>query len=137
MLRLAYVAAGRTEGYAEAHINSWDVSAGLLLVEEASGRINDFWTPGAIGNGNGNGNEILAPPFFAHYRVFTRVPAGSCGLRREPFLPPPCTFYSPFAHSLSDPPHPGQAEVRKTHPLPLYKSTGYARTNQSVFLWHW
>ncbi len=51
-LGLAYVAAGRTEGYAEAHINSWDVAAGLLLVEEAGGRVNDFWTPGAIANGN-------------------------------------------------------------------------------------
>ncbi|MES2978229.1 MAG: inositol monophosphatase family protein [Pseudomonadota bacterium] len=51
-LGLAYVAAGRIEGYAEAHINSWDVSAGLLLVEEAGGRVNDFWIPGAIANGN-------------------------------------------------------------------------------------
>jgi myo-inositol-1(or 4)-monophosphatase len=55
-LGLAYVAAGRTEAYAESHINSWDVAAGLLLVEEAGGRVNDFWTPGAIANGN----EVLA-----------------------------------------------------------------------------
>lgn len=55
-LGLAYVAAGRIEGYAEAHINSWDVAAGLLLVQEAGGRVNDFWTPGAIAKGN----EVLA-----------------------------------------------------------------------------
>ena len=75
--------------------------------------------------------------FFAYYRVFTRVPGGSCGLRREPFLPVTGRFYSPFAHSLSDPTHPAQAEVRKARPSPLYKSMTYARTNQAVFLWHW
>ena len=31
--------------------------------------------------------------------MFTRVPAGSCGLRRESFLPVTGRFYSPFAHS--------------------------------------
>ncbi|MEJ7807509.1 MAG: inositol monophosphatase family protein [Telluria sp.] len=51
-LGLAYVAAGRIEAYAEAHINSWDVAAGLLLVQEAGGRVNDFWTGDAIANGN-------------------------------------------------------------------------------------
>ncbi len=51
-LGLAYVAAGRTEGYAEAHINAWDVAAGLLLVEEAGGRINDFWADGGLHRGN-------------------------------------------------------------------------------------
>jgi len=44
--------------------------------------------------------------FFACYRVFARVPAGSCGLRREPFLPVTGRFYSPFAHSLFHPPNP-------------------------------
>ena len=75
--------------------------------------------------------------FFDYYRVFARVPADSCGLRRESFLPVTGRFYSPFAHSLSDPPHQVQAEVRKAHPSPLYKSTGYARTNQAVFLQYW
>ena len=51
-LGLAYVAAGRTEGYAEAHINSWDVAAGLLLVQEAGGRVNDFWAADGVKNGN-------------------------------------------------------------------------------------
>ena len=55
-LGLAYVAAGRSEAYAEAHINAWDVAAGLLLVEEAGGRVNDFWG----GNGLGQGNPVLA-----------------------------------------------------------------------------
>jgi len=55
-LGLAYVAAGRIEGYAEAHINAWDVAAGLLLVTEAGGRVNDFWA----GDGVKNGNAVLA-----------------------------------------------------------------------------
>jgi myo-inositol-1(or 4)-monophosphatase len=55
-LGLADVAAGRTEGYAELHINSWDCAAGLLLVAEAGGRINDFFA----GSGLLAGNPILA-----------------------------------------------------------------------------
>jgi myo-inositol-1(or 4)-monophosphatase len=55
-LGLADVAAGRTEGYAELHINSWDCCAGLLLVTEAGGRINDFFA----GDGLLAGNPILA-----------------------------------------------------------------------------
>jgi myo-inositol-1(or 4)-monophosphatase len=38
-LSLAYVAAGRLLGYVEEHMNSWDCIAGLLMVEEAGGRI--------------------------------------------------------------------------------------------------
>jgi myo-inositol-1(or 4)-monophosphatase len=55
-LGLADVAAGRTEGYCELHINSWDCAAGLLLVSEAGGRINDFFA----GAGLTEGNAILA-----------------------------------------------------------------------------
>ncbi len=39
---LAYVACGRLEGYWEFQLNSWDTSAGYLLVEEAGGRITHF-----------------------------------------------------------------------------------------------
>ena len=55
-LGLADVAAGRTEGYCELHINSWDCAAGLLLVSEAGGRINDFFA----GDGLTEGHPILA-----------------------------------------------------------------------------
>ncbi len=56
-LAIAYVAAGRTDGFVEAHINSWDVLAGLVLVKEAGGVLNDF-----IGDGSGlkAGNPVLA-----------------------------------------------------------------------------
>ena len=36
-LDLAYVAAGRLDGYWEYKLNSWDVAAGILLVQEAGG----------------------------------------------------------------------------------------------------
>ena len=55
-LGLADVAAGRVEGYVELHINSWDCAAGLLLVAEAGGRVNDFFA----GDGLLGGNPILA-----------------------------------------------------------------------------
>lgn len=55
-LGLAYVADGRSDGYAELHINSWDCLAGLLLVEEAGGVCNDF----LAGNGLMAGNPVLA-----------------------------------------------------------------------------
>jgi len=51
-LGLAYVAAGRSDAYIELHINSWDVAAGLLLVTEAGGVVNDFWTSDALRKGN-------------------------------------------------------------------------------------
>ena len=38
-LMLAYVAAGRLIGYAEAHMNAWDCLAGQLLISEAGGSI--------------------------------------------------------------------------------------------------
>jgi myo-inositol-1(or 4)-monophosphatase len=41
-LELAYVASGRTEGTIVLGLNSWDVSAGVLLILEAGGRVTDF-----------------------------------------------------------------------------------------------
>ncbi len=39
---LAYVAAGRLEGFWEFNLNPWDTAAGALLVEEAGGEISRF-----------------------------------------------------------------------------------------------
>jgi len=41
-LDLAYVAAGRLDGFWEDGLNSWDIAAGALLIEEAGGMISDF-----------------------------------------------------------------------------------------------
>jgi len=66
-LGLAYVSAGRIECYAEQHINAWDVAAGLLLVTEAGGRINDFWANNGLRQGNAvlASNALLADSFSA------------------------------------------------------------------------
>jgi myo-inositol-1(or 4)-monophosphatase len=55
-LGLAYVAAGRMEGYAELHMNPWDALAGQLLVREAGGTTNDF----LAGDGLRKGNAVIA-----------------------------------------------------------------------------
>lgn len=39
---LAYVAAGRFEGFFEYNLNAWDVAAGVLLVREAGGVVTTF-----------------------------------------------------------------------------------------------
>jgi myo-inositol-1(or 4)-monophosphatase len=41
-LDLAYLAAGRIDGYFEERLKPWDVLAGSLLVEEAGGRVSRF-----------------------------------------------------------------------------------------------
>ena len=40
-LDLAYVASGRLDGYFQNTINLWDIAAGILLVQEAGGHVND------------------------------------------------------------------------------------------------
>ena len=42
-LDLAYVAAGRLDGFWELTLSSWDIAAGVLLIEEAGGRVTDFF----------------------------------------------------------------------------------------------
>jgi len=41
-LDLAYVAAGRVDGYWEIGLQKWDLASGILLVEEAGGVVTDF-----------------------------------------------------------------------------------------------
>lgn len=41
-LDLAHVACGRLDGFWEIGLNSWDIAAGCLLIEEAGGRVSDF-----------------------------------------------------------------------------------------------
>jgi myo-inositol-1(or 4)-monophosphatase len=42
VLHLAYLAAGRFDGYWELRLGPWDVAAGWLMVEEAGGRVTDL-----------------------------------------------------------------------------------------------
>jgi myo-inositol-1(or 4)-monophosphatase len=48
-LDLAYLAAGRCEGFFEIGLSPWDIAAGSIIIEEAGGVITDF----------GGGNEYL------------------------------------------------------------------------------
>ena len=53
---IAYVAAGRFEGFYEHALHSWDVAAGLIILKQAGGRVCDF-------NGGDNyifGGELIA-----------------------------------------------------------------------------
>ncbi len=52
-LDLAYVAAGRGQGFWELGLKPWDLAAGILLVEEAGGLVSDFQGgDGALWSGN-------------------------------------------------------------------------------------
>ncbi len=51
-LAIAYVAAGRSDGFVEHHINAWDCLAGILLVSEAGGYVSDFLAGGGLARGN-------------------------------------------------------------------------------------
>ncbi|MEZ5831246.1 MAG: inositol monophosphatase family protein [Dongiaceae bacterium] len=52
-LGMAFAADGRLDGYYEAHINAWDIAAGLVLVTEAGGWCSDFFgAPDALSKGN-------------------------------------------------------------------------------------
>jgi myo-inositol-1(or 4)-monophosphatase len=55
-LGLADVAVGRQDGYAELHINLWDVAAALVILREAGAKVSDFLS----GDGAMNGNAIVA-----------------------------------------------------------------------------
>ena len=39
---MAYVGSGRLDGYFHNNINLWDVAAGILIVKEAGGTLNDI-----------------------------------------------------------------------------------------------
>ncbi len=55
-LGLMDVACGRTDAYAEMHINLWDVAAGLAILAESGARVSPF----TAGRGMSEGNAILA-----------------------------------------------------------------------------
>jgi myo-inositol-1(or 4)-monophosphatase len=63
---LAYVAKGYFDGFYEYNLNSWDMAAGILLVEEAGGKVTDFeggddhLYGGFVVAGNAVHNELLS-----------------------------------------------------------------------------
>jgi len=62
---LAYVAAGKLDGFWEKNLNLWDMSAGVLLIREAGGKVTEP-------NGNDwtiNSKDILASNLFIHSKL--------------------------------------------------------------------
>jgi myo-inositol-1(or 4)-monophosphatase len=51
-LMLCHVASGQVHGYFEAHLNSWDALAGLLICQEAGASSNDFMANNGLYEGN-------------------------------------------------------------------------------------
>ncbi len=41
-LDIAYVAAGRADGFFQRNLNYWDIAAGIIIVKEAGGLITDY-----------------------------------------------------------------------------------------------
>ena len=62
---LAYVAAGKLDGFWEKNLNIWDVSAGVLLIREAGGKVTEpdgnDWTI--------KSRDILASNLFIHSKL--------------------------------------------------------------------
>jgi myo-inositol-1(or 4)-monophosphatase len=55
-LDLAYVACGRFDGFWEEGLHPWDMAAGVLLIEEAGGRVSGY---------DGSSFDIHTPPILA------------------------------------------------------------------------
>lgn len=86
-LDLAYVAAGRYDGYWENGLNPWDVAAGIVIVREAGGFVTDL----AGGKGMLRGAGILAANSALHpelLRLLTEAGKRSAGAAAAEPAPP-------------------------------------------------
>jgi myo-inositol-1(or 4)-monophosphatase len=83
-LDLCYVAAGRLDAFWEFNLNPWDTAAGVLIVEEAGGKVSGFdGAPFQI-----NSNETLASNGLIHGQLLDEFQAIFAGRGVEP-LPDP------------------------------------------------
>jgi len=73
---LAYVACGRFDGFWEKKLKPWDTAAGILLVQEAGGKISDY----AGGNYNPFMPEIVASNGKIHSEMIDVLKGFSCQL---------------------------------------------------------
>jgi myo-inositol-1(or 4)-monophosphatase len=88
-LDLASVAAGRFDGFWEFNLNPWDTAAGVLLVEEAGGKVSDFHG----GEFELNSRETVATNGIVHDALLSEFEAVFAGRGLEP-LPDPRAFRS-------------------------------------------
>ncbi len=65
---LAYVACGRFEGFYEVNLKPWDVAAGILLVEEAGGRVTNH-----LGELYRFGDIIIASNGYIHEELIANL----------------------------------------------------------------
>ena len=75
-LDLAYLAAGRVDGFWEIGLKAWDIAAGALLITEAGGMVSDFnGEDNHLFNGNVVGGAPLVYPFLLEQVQKWLVPA--------------------------------------------------------------
>jgi myo-inositol-1(or 4)-monophosphatase len=86
-LDLANVAAGRYDGFWEFNLNPWDTAAGVLIVQEAGGRVTRF----DGGPFQLNSREVLATNGLIHDEVLEEFRAIFAGRGLEP-LPSPVEY---------------------------------------------
>ena len=108
-LDLAYVAAGRLDGFWESGLAPWDLAAGALLVQEAGGIVtepdggDDYLQSGAVVAANPKVLRAMLP----HLRQDRKVPAGTG-------KPRPRASIRPGATPLEPPPATGGEQGRTT-----------------------
>jgi myo-inositol-1(or 4)-monophosphatase len=83
-LDLAYVACGRFDAFWEFNLNPWDTAAGILLIEEAGGRVTDF----AGGKFQLNSREVLASNGLIHAELMNLFADMFAGRDLAPLLTP-------------------------------------------------
>jgi myo-inositol-1(or 4)-monophosphatase len=83
-LDLCYVASGRMDGFWEFNLNPWDTAAGVLIVEEAGGRVTNF----SGGPFELNSREVLASNSIIHEELVGEFREIFAGRGLEP-LPNP------------------------------------------------
>jgi myo-inositol-1(or 4)-monophosphatase len=69
-LDLAYVAAGRYDGFWERNLHPWDIAAGLLLVKEAGGMLDGM----AVGDNPLESGDVIAAaePVYDRFAALVR-----------------------------------------------------------------
>jgi myo-inositol-1(or 4)-monophosphatase len=78
-LDLAWVAAGRIDGFWERNLGPWDVAAGIVLVREAGGYVTEIEGPGRPESGGSilAANDLLHRPLMRLLKPGERRPAGA------------------------------------------------------------
>ncbi len=75
-LDLAYLGAGRVDGFWEIGLKAWDIAAGSLIIKEAGGIVSDFWgADNYLINGNIVGGTPSIYPFMLEQMKKWLVPA--------------------------------------------------------------